>query len=411
MNETKSKIPKGYKMTKLGVIPVEWVVGVFENITSITMGQSPSSLSYNENADGLPLIQGNTDIVNRESSPRVWTNEPTKTCEVGDLLLSVRAPVGTVAKSKHYASIGRGICSIKSTSSDQEFIYQFLLNFEKSWRRYEQGSTFTAVSSSDIKKLPIPLPPLPEQQKIASILSTWDKAIATQEALITQKEQLKKGLMQALLTGKKRFAGFEEEWEEEKLGNLFKIQGRVGWKGYRKEDLREYGPYVIGAKHIRNQLLDLSNPTYLSREKFEESPEIMIKPNDLLVVQRGSLGKIVLIEDEIGEATINPSMAILRPINADLNLKYIYYFLCSDFIQNLIISETGSTGVPMISQKQMGSFKIIYPTLEEQQKIANTLSSADKEIENLKTQLATLKLQKQGLMQELLTGKRRVELN
>lgn len=385
MNENNNNIPKGYKQTKLGVIPVEWVVGVFENITSITMGQSPSSLSYNENADGLPLIQGNTDIVNRESSPRVWTNEPTKTCEVGDLLLSVRAPVGTVAKSKHYASIGRGICSIKSTSSDQEFIYQFLLNFEKSWRRYEQGSTFTAVSSSDIKKLPIPLPPLPEQQKIASILSTWDKAIATQEALITQKEQLKKGLMQALLSGKKRFAGFEEEWEEIRLGEVcIKTSSNLSANSI-SENKGEYSVYGASGFIKKVDFYNI-NDSYIS-----------------IVKDGAGVGRVLLCE---GKSSVLGTLDIIQP-KESTDINFLYNLLITVDFRKYIIGST----IPHIYFKDYSLRKIQMPNVKEQKKIADTLSSADKEIENLKKQLATMKLQKQGLMQELLTGKRRVKLN
>jgi type I restriction enzyme S subunit len=183
----------------------EWKEVKLGTLTSINMGQSPDSKSYNEGGVGLPLIQGNADLKNRKSSPRIWTSEPTKISEIGDLILTVRAPVGSVAKSFHNACIGRGVCSIKATKCDIEFIYQVLLFFEPRWQSLEQGSTFSAVSSKDIKGLKLKLPnSIQEQQKIASVLSAADKEIELLKSELERLQQQKKGLMQVLLTGKIR---------------------------------------------------------------------------------------------------------------------------------------------------------------------------------------------------------------
>jgi len=183
---------------------VEWEVVRLGKISKITMGQSPSSDSYNDKQIGIPLIQGNADCKNRKTLPRNYTTEKTKECFVNDIIMTVRAPVGAISKSLHNACIGRGVCAIKS-KQDNEFLYHFLVNYEQKWEKYSQGSTFTAVNSSDIKSLKIPLPPLKEQQKIAEILATWDNAISKQEELVKAKEELKKGLMQKLLSGEVSF--------------------------------------------------------------------------------------------------------------------------------------------------------------------------------------------------------------
>lgn len=182
----------------------EWKNVRLEELAKITMGQSPDSNSYNDRDDGLWLIQGNADIKNRKSSPRIWTNQPTKTCEVGDVLMTVRAPVGSIAKSEHKACIGRGVCSIKPMETN-DFVYYKLLNFEKKWSKYEQGSTFSAVSSSDIKNLKISIPnSIQEQHEVSKVLTSMDndieKTIIQLKSLKTQKQ----GLIQQLLTGEKR---------------------------------------------------------------------------------------------------------------------------------------------------------------------------------------------------------------
>ena len=178
----------------------EWEEVQLKNIAKITMGQSPSSNSYNEDNIGIPLIQGNADCKNRKTLPRMYTTEKTKECFIGDIIMTVRAPVGAISKSLHNACIGRGVCSIKS-KEDNEFLYHFFVNHEKRWDKYSQGSTFTAVNSNDIKNLKIKLPPLKEQQKIAQVLTLADKEIDLLKTELEALKEQKRGLMQGLLSG------------------------------------------------------------------------------------------------------------------------------------------------------------------------------------------------------------------
>lgn len=177
----------------------KWEKKRLGEIVELTMGQSPDSNSYNSEENGKWLIQGNADLLNRKSKPRNWTSEPTKECFYGDLIFTVRAPVGYVAKSIHNACIGRGVCSIRNNSnSNVEFLYQFLLNYELKWKRLEQGSTFTAVSGSDIKGVILNVPCLQEQTKIANFLSAIDDKINHTQTQIEKAEVWKKGLLQQM---------------------------------------------------------------------------------------------------------------------------------------------------------------------------------------------------------------------
>lgn len=183
----------------------KWEKISLDKLALIIMGQSPSSEAYNEIGNGLPLIQGNADIKSRKTAPRIYTTETTKLCRVGDIILTVRAPVGAVAKSLHDSCIGRGVCALRANSINNELLYYLLLDYEPKWKSLEQGSTFTAVNSSDIKNLEfnIAINPL-EQKKIASVLSAVDQEIESLSSRLTRSQQQKKGLMQKLLTGKIR---------------------------------------------------------------------------------------------------------------------------------------------------------------------------------------------------------------
>jgi type I restriction enzyme S subunit len=184
----------------------EWEEKSLEQLATITMGSSPKSEAYNEESDGLPLIQGNADIKNRLTVPRIYTSHITKTCDVDDIILSVRAPVGEVALSNVNGCIGRGVAALKTKNKiDRDFLYFLMLMNEKKWGRLSQGSTFEAVNSKDIKsfKLNCPLD-FNEQRKIGEVVREANNEI---ERLKEKKEFYilgKKGLMQQLLTGKKR---------------------------------------------------------------------------------------------------------------------------------------------------------------------------------------------------------------
>ncbi|WP_323593579.1 restriction endonuclease subunit S [Aliarcobacter butzleri] len=192
-----------FKDSELGRLPESWEILKLSEICKINMGQSPKSESYNENNIGLPLIQGNADIKNRKTLPRTYTSDITKKCEIGDIIMTVRAPVGAIAKSYHNACIGRGVCAI-TPKEDNDFLYHFLVGYEDKWDKLSQGSTFTAVNGNDIKNIKLSYPPFEEQKQIAEILSTVDKKIENLKEKKLFFQELKKGLMQKLLTGEVR---------------------------------------------------------------------------------------------------------------------------------------------------------------------------------------------------------------
>lgn len=183
----------------------EWVEKTLGDIAIINMGQSPDSKSYNSDGEGLPLIQGNADIVNKKTIKRVWTTEPSKTCHRGDLILTVRAPVGAVAIATENSCIGRGVCSLKGKNSDKHFIFHMLSFREAMWKVIEQGSTFTSANSNQIKQVQVVVPEsIDEQAAIASILSDIDNEIEALQQQLSKYKLMKEGMMQDLLTGKVR---------------------------------------------------------------------------------------------------------------------------------------------------------------------------------------------------------------
>ncbi|MFV0217096.1 restriction endonuclease subunit S [Empedobacter falsenii] len=175
----------------------DWEEKTLGEVCTIIMGQSPDSNSYNSEGLGLPLIQGNADIINRKSNPRQHTSQITKISEIGDILFTVRAPVGAVGINYLESCIGRGVAAIRANQS-QQYMYQFLLFIENDWDKLSQGSTFTAINSKDLKNYKLFIPSIAEQTKIANFLSAIDTQIQAVENQITKTETYKKGLLQQM---------------------------------------------------------------------------------------------------------------------------------------------------------------------------------------------------------------------
>jgi len=188
--------------TRLPGFSGAWEVKTLGEIAAINMGQSPDSKNYNQKGIGIPLIQGNADIENRKSIERVWTTHVTKVCDRGDLILTVRAPVGSIGIASEYSCLGRGVCSLKPINHDIDFLFHSLVLAENQWKTLEQGSTFTAANSAQIAEFPLRVTELIEEQRaIAAILSDMDAEIAALEARRDKTRALKQGMMQELLTG------------------------------------------------------------------------------------------------------------------------------------------------------------------------------------------------------------------
>lgn len=188
--------------TRLPGFEGEWQVKRLGDIAEIVMGQSPSSLYYNTQGYGLPLIQGNADISDRKTIVRIFTSQITKRGKTGDILLSVRAPVGEVSIATFDVCLGRGVCAVRYPNG---FLYYGLIYLEPTWAKHSKGSTFDSVNSIDIKAMEISIPLDPNEQKaIVNVLSDMDQELATLEQRREKTRTLKQGMMQQLLTGKVR---------------------------------------------------------------------------------------------------------------------------------------------------------------------------------------------------------------
>ena len=182
-----------------------------------------------------------------------------------------------------------------------------------------------------------------------------------------------------------------EDWEIVNLGSVAKINGRIGFRGYTTADLVGVGQgaYTIGGKHITNMVLDLHDAEYISWQKYYESPEIMVRKGDIVFAQRGTLGKSAFIVNDIGPATINPSLVLINKIKCDN--EYLSYWLQCDKIVEYICSINSQTSIPMITQNQIEHIPVVLSRIKaEQQAIAEALGDIDGLIATLDKKIAKI---------------------
>ena len=176
-----------------------WEQRKLGDTVQITMGQSPDGSTYSDVPSDYILVQGNADLQNGWVSPRVWTSQMTKKADVGDLIMSVRAPAGAMGKTAYNAVIGRGVAAIKGN----EFIYQLLVKMDSDgyWKALSCGSTFESLNSDNIKNADMLIPDVSEQEKIGEYFANLDRLITLHQRKLEEEKEKKKALMQLLLTG------------------------------------------------------------------------------------------------------------------------------------------------------------------------------------------------------------------
>ena len=302
---------------------------------------------------------------------------------------------------------------IKDQLADPFFVFNYLRFHEHYVKSFASGSATKTITKDDTRKLKIYLPELKEQQKIAKILSTWDKAISTTERLIENSTQQKKALMQQLLTGKKRLLDesgnqFEGEWELKKVSDYFDVSSS---KRVLQEDWKEDGVPFYRTRELVSLAKNepFRSSIYIADDYYEEliAKYGMPDEGDFLVSGVGTLGIIYQVRENDKFYFKDGNVLWFRK-EKEVSSDFFKYCFLSDYIQNQINIQASVTTVGTYTITNAKKTKFHCPPLEEQQKIATVLTNADKEIELLEQQLADLQQEKKALMQVLLTGKKRV---
>lgn len=373
----------------------EWEEKELGDIVQITMGQSPSSQNYTTNPSDYILVQGNADIKNGYVFPRVWTTQITKQADKGDIILSVRAPVGDVGKTNYHVIIGRGVAAIKGN----EFIFQILKYLKEIgyWKRISTGSTFDSISSSDIKYAKIQIPSLPEQEAIGELFQMFDQLIQLQDQkLATLKEQKQTFLRKMFpAQGQKvpeiRLQGFKGEWEEKKLGEISRMFSggtpNVGIPEYYNGNI----PFIRSAE-INSDQTELS----ITDKGLSNSSAKLVEKNTLLYALYGATSGEVGLSRISG--AINQAILAIIPEKkySSLFIKNWLYKQKSSIIEKYLQGGQGNLSGSIVKE-----LTIHFPSLSEQEAIGNFFQTLDQQIAQSEEKLTELKALKQTLLNRL----------
>ncbi len=416
-----------YTPHDVGPSPLDWDAPYLEEVSSlITNGFVGTATPYYTDDSGIPYLYGTNVRANKLDSKdirfvnRQFHSQQSKTeLKTGDLLTVQSGHIGETAVVTEEFD-GANCHALIVTRTEKKYVFpqylSYYINSEIGRARLRGlvvGSTILHINTKDLKKFRVLLPPLPEQQKIAKILSTWDKAIATTERLIATSQQQKKALMQQLLTGKKRLVNpdtgmvFEEDWEHVSLGKLVKV---TGGNAFKSEQFQESGIPLIKISNIKpNYSVTVDSSVFIPEDAKYQKFEV-VKGDILIAMSGATTGKVGCYQfDEY--SYLNQRVGRFDPKKGKIIKSYLFQLLKLPKIQYDILIDAVGGAQPNISNKDIERLKIIVPSIIEQQKIASVLTAADKEIELLEAKLAHLKEEKKALMQQLLTGKRRVKID
>ena len=386
-----------YKQTELGLIPEDWEVKKLEELGFFFKGKGVPKTSIETEGKYKCLTYGDLytkyDYVIKNVKSFINDASDSQEINFGDICIAGSGEtIEDIGKCAVFIDDKTGYAGgdiIIFRSDENPLTLSYILNSDLCKRqkyRLGQGHSVVHIYSSQLQNLKIPLPPLPEQKKIADCLSTWDSAIEKQSALINVLTQRKKALMQQLLTGKKRLPGFSDEWKEVKLGEICEI--KKGSQINKIELSSNLGFPVINGGIEPSGYYDDWN----------------VAENTITISEGGnSCGFINFIKEKFWSGG---HCYTLQNLKININKIFLFYFLKNS--ENQIMKLRVGSGLPNIQQKDIKNFEILLPKIEEQTAIAEILATADRELTLQKEKLAQLQTQKKGLMQVLLTGKKRL---
>jgi len=418
------KIPKGYKNSPLGAIPEEWEVKKLGEIGTFFKGKGvPKNQIINNGYKCLTYGDLYTKydfiIKNVKSFINKKTSFISQKINFGDICFAGSGETSKdIGKCAAFIDDKNGYAGgdiIILRANENPITLSYILNSEyiiKQKSKYGQGYSVVHIYPTQLKKIKVALPPISEQQKIAEILTIWDEAIERQNQLINLLEQRKHGLMQQLLTGKKRLKGFTEEWKTVKLGEIGNTYN--GLTGKTKENFGNGNPFITYMNVFSSPKVNLSKVGYVNINDNEK--QNLVKYGDIFFTVSSETPKEVgmssVLIDHINNTYLNSFCFGFRLFDFKTLLpEYAqYFFRNKNFRKKMYVLAQGSTRFN-ISKKEVLKIKIKIPSILEQITISKILTEANNEINLAKQKLEHLQQQKKGLMQVLLTGKKRVKLN
>ncbi len=393
MATTSNNIPQGYKATALGIIPQEWEVKSLNKACDFLDSQRiPIKDSERAKISGIYPYYGASGIIDYVNN-YIFNDDLILLAEDGANIINRSTPIAFLVNGKIWVNNHAHVLKAKP-SFDRYYLCAYLESLK--YDKYNTGTAQPKLNREVCEKIPILAPPLAEQRKIAEVLGVWDEAIEKQARLIEKLALRKRGLMQRLLSAKLRLPGFSEPWKTHKLQELFTERNETN-----RTDLPLLS--ITGDRGVilqtESEKRDTSND---DKSKYKRIAKGDIGYNTMRMWQgRSALSGL--------EGIVSPAYTIVVP-NTDVDGYYMsVLFKHPRLIYDFWTHSQGLVGDTLnCKYRDFGQVHICCPPLAEQKAITEVLTAADREIELAKEKLERLRRQKRGLMQQLLTGKKRI---
>lgn len=379
----------------------EWFSKKLDLVSNVTMGQSPDSKNYTDNPNDYILVQGNADMQNGRVVPRVWTKQVTKLAEKGDLILSVRAPVGDVGKTDYNVVLGRGVAAIRGN----DFLFYLLSRMKQTnyWAKFSTGSTFESINSSDIKSAEICLPSQEEQTAIGSLFRTLDDLLASHKDNLTNYQSLKATMLSKMFpkagqtVPEIRLEGFKGEWEKSKLKDVaHRVQGNDGRMDLPTLTISASGGWMNQIDRFSANIAGKEQKNYTLLKKGELS----YNHGNSKLAKYG-----VVFELQEYEEALVPKVYHSFRVNQLADAKFIEIMFSTKIpdreLGKLISSGARMDGLLNISFDDFMNISIIIPTIKEQQAISAYFSTLDNLINSYQEKFSQLETLKKKLLQDM----------
>lgn len=422
-NKTEIETKPGYKKTKLGWLPEEWELKKLGKLFEFRNGVNASKEDYGQGIKFVNVMDvlENTFITEEKilGSVQLTDKQIEKNLvKKGDVLFNrtseTQDEIGLTALYNDDAKAVFGGFVIRGRPKNNSLNLKYNgYSFHSELVRKQivskgQGAVRVNIGQSDLQQVLFPIPSLPEQKKITDILSTWDRAIETLEQLITKKEKLKKGLMQQLLSGKKRFPGFEGEWKEMKLGECVIGKGNYGINAPSTKFSEDLPVYLRITDIDERGKFSRENKTSVDDENYTD---YLLEEGDIVFARTGNTtGKTYLYDKRDGELVYAGFLIRFKPDPNILLPKFLKYYTDTHRYWYWVSVMSARSGQPGINSTEYSKLTFKVPPIEEQKKIIDTIDHVYSDITRLGHLKEKFQHQKKGLMQQLLTGKTRVTI-
>lgn len=333
----------------------------------------------------------------------------------GDLLISITADIGIIGYVDESvptpAYINQHIARVRldPTLADSRFVAYYLSSWEPQ-RRFV-GSTDTGAKAgmnlATVAALTTVVPPIAEQTYIADVLADIDNLIAALKRQVAKKQAITRGMMQALLTGKTRLPGHSSEWVPLTVASKSIVKARIGWQGLKTDEYRESGTYrLVGGTEFADGSIDWDRTPFVEKWRFDQDQYIQLREGDVLLTKDGSIGKTAYVGSLPGPATLNSGVFVIRPLHGAYDPHFLYFMLRSRYFEDFLTRLSAGSTISHLYQRDLVTLALhVPPTLAEQRAIATALADAESEVTALRQRLDKTSSIRQGMMQQLLTGR------